>query len=401
MAIQEGVKTAANGITEHTAKIDVYPVMFHIGESSANPLVAMLGGDVYEDGNPTPTKVPALIGKKETAAVKYDVVEKSPKAREVIVDGAVASTSEETVALDSQKLLTVGTTLKNMTTGEIMMVHTNTSATSVEVRRNLGGTTYQIANDAVLRVIGSAHTEGGPKRAIRSQLADARTRYVQIFKNSFGVTGTAQAIKYEVSPNSWDEEQEQTAIDHNLDREWSFWFNPAADSTTDVSGDTVNLTRGLLAEIRLDHDDIDVSSGLTEDIFFGTVSEQIFAYGPKRKIFLCDATMRSFFNGMAREKMMTKTTESKYGFAITEIDTGHGILEIAATSVFTANMDVGTYGFGVALDPKRLKYRFLPGRDSFLEKNTQTAGQDAKEAQFITECGLSALCLPHHSIVLG
>lgn len=401
MGIQEGVKTAANATTEHTAKIDVYPVMFHIGESTANPLVAMLGGDVYQEGNPTPTKVEALIGKKETAAVKFDVVEKSPKAREVTVNGAVASTSEETIALDSQKVLTLGTMLKNMTTGEIMYVHTNTSATSVEVRRNIGGTTFQIADDAVLRVIGSASVEGGPKRSIRSQMADARTRYVQIFKNSFGVTGTAQAIKYEVSPNSWDEEQEQTAIDHNLDREWSFWFNPAADSTTDVSAETVNLTRGILAEIRLDHDDIDVSAGLTEDIFFGTVSEQIFAYGPKRKVFLCDATMRSFFNGLSRDKMMTKTTESKYGIAVSEIDTGHGVLEVSATSVFTANMDVGTYGFGVAVDPKRLKYRFLAGRDTFLEKNIQTAGQDAKEAQFISECGLSALCLPHHCIVRG
>jgi hypothetical protein len=289
--------------------------------------------------------------------------------------------------------------LKNFATGEIMMVHTCTSDTVIVVRRNLGGTTEQIADDAVLRVIGYAATEGGPKRSIRSQMAESRARKVQIFKSPFGVTGTAQAIKYEVTPGGWEEEQMQAAVDHNKDREWSFWFNPAIDTTTDVNGSVVNLTRGLIAEIRGDHDDVDISSSFTEDDFFGAVSEQIFAYGPLRKTLLCDATMLSTINGFARAKTILTTKENLYGFNATRINTGHGELDILPTSVFTANMSVGSNGFGVAVDTDRLLYRYLAGRDSYLQKNIETAGTDAKEAQFTTECGLSALCLPHHVVI--
>lgn len=401
MTIATAPRTSANAVTEGTAKIEVDNTLFHVGEPTAYTLIALTGGEIYKDGSATPQKVPGKIKKQLTSEVEYKVIEKSPKAREITVNGAVASTSTESITVDSQTVLTVGTVLENKATGEIMYVHTVTSATAIVCRRNLGSTTFQIADNAVLRIVGYAATEGGPKRSIRSQLAAARARKTQIFKTSFGVTGTAQAIKYEVNPNGWQEEQTQAAVDHNKDREFSFWFNAAVDSTTDVDGNTVTLTRGILAEIRGDHDDVDVSSSFTEDDFFGEVAAKIFEYGPQRKAYLCDSTQRSIINGFARSKLLMKSTETMYGFTAQEIDTGHGILEILPTSVFTANMDTGTNGFGVALDLERVKYRFLEGRDSFLQNNIETAGTDAKEAQFITECGLSLLCLPHHVIVAG
>jgi len=56
-------------------------------------------------------------------------------------------------------------------------------------------------------------------------------------------------------------------------------------------------------------------------------------------------------------------------------------------------------GIAVVLDVERVCYKNLPNRDSKMEMDIQTPGTDAREGQFVTECGLSLRSLPHHHIL--
>jgi hypothetical protein len=56
-------------------------------------------------------------------------------------------------------------------------------------------------------------------------------------------------------------------------------------------------------------------------------------------------------------------------------------------------------GFGVVCDLDRFVYKYLSERDSKYEEDIQTPGVDAKEAQYITEAGMSLRSLKHHLVL--
>jgi hypothetical protein len=189
-------------------------------------------------------------------------------------------------------------------------------------------------------------------------------------------------------------------VNFKKDIEFSCWMNPGADSTTDASANTVYLSRGILAEIASDSEGVIGCGGaLDEAMFFGTVAEQIFAYGPRRKAFFVDAKLRSMMNSWSRVKLNTVVKDTKYGVTINEIDTGHGVLEVMSAGVFQEIYADADKGIGVALDLDRIVRKFIEGRDSMLETDIQTPGTDAKEGQYVSETGFSVRSIKHHRVV--
>jgi hypothetical protein len=398
MTIANTPRTTANAVTEGSKVTPVDKVLWHLGEPADSPINTLLGGTRFSKDGKGTEEVPGAITKEVAEGVDYKIVEKDPLARAITVNGAIASTSTATIVVDDSSMATVGDLIRNKTTGEVMIIKSITDATTIVVGRNLGSTTHQIADDAVLFIFSFADKQGGSKRGLRSQLASPRTRYLQIFKRTFGVTGTAQAVKLDVNVTTWDEEQTQAAINHKKDIEFAFWANPAADSTTNAAGDTVNLSRGILAEIGA-AGTISCSGTLDDTKLFGTVSEQIFQYGPSRKTLFADAKLRSIINKMGRDKVQITSKVNDFGMTVKTIETGHGILDMVACGAFDQFSSEYTTGFGVALDLERVKYKHLNGRDSRLMSDTQTPGDDVLEASFLTEAGLSLYTIPHHKIL--
>lgn len=400
MAIVATARTTANTVTEGSKATPIDNVLWHLGEPGDSPLNTLLGGDKYSTTGKGTESVAGAIAKEGVSAVDYKIVEKSPLARTVTVNGAIGDTTTLTFVVVDSTNVCVGDTLRNKTTGEIMFVTAIADATHLTVRRNLGGTTVFIGASDVLAIIGYADKQGGSKRGLRSQLAVPRTRYLQIFKRTFGVTGTAQQVKLDVNTSTWDEEQTQAAINHKKDLEFSFWANPAADSTTNAAGDTVSLTRGIISEITgAANGVIDCSGTLDDTKLFGTVAEQIFSYGPTRKTLFADAKLRSTINKMGRDKILMSVAENKFGMKVTTIETGHGTLDMVACGAFDQFQSAATVGYGVVLDLERVKYKYLNGRDSKLMTDTQTPGDDVYEASYLTECGLCLYTLEHHKII--
>jgi hypothetical protein len=397
MTISAAARTTANASTEGILDVEVSPVIWHVGEPTDCPLISLTGGKLYKTGQDKPEDVPAKIKREASKEIDYKVIEKDPLARTCTTNGAVADTTTTTIAMVATTNLTVGDTLRNKATGEVVYVYA-ISSPNVSARRNLGSTAFTIGASDVWVVVGYAAKQGGSKRTLKSQLASPRSRYNQIFKRSWGVTGTMQKVQLVVNNSAWDEEQTQALENHKKDIEFSFWFNPAADSTTDTDGTTVYLTRGLLAELGTSRT-IDCAGNLDEDRFFGEISESIFQYGPSRKQFLADGRLRSLINSWSRVKQQTAPYESKYGLTVKEIDTGHGILEMMSAGVFGKFFDDADKGYGCVLDLSRLSYRYIDGRDTKLDPDTRTPGDDVEEAQYITECGLQVKSLDHHKII--
>ncbi len=403
MTITSTYKSNANASTEDMLAVEVTDIIWHIGEPTEAPLISLTGGKLYTEGENKPKEIGARVKREQSDEVIYKVIEKEALARTVTTNGAVASTSTTTIAFDANTNLRVGDTIKNITqeNGEVCFVYAvDSGGTDISARRNLGSTSFQVADNDVWKVVGYASKDGGSKASLKSQLAEPRSRRTQIFKRSFGVTDTLRNVILETKQVDYeDEETMQALVEHKKDIEFSFWLNANADSTTDTGGSTVNLTRGIIAELTADGQTIDGGGSVSESYFFSTIAENIFEYGPTRKTFFMDSRLKSIMGEWSRVKQQTKPKETSYGINLVEVETNHGVLELITAGVFNAFLPDSQSGYGVVLDLDRLVYKYIKNRDTKFDENIQTPGDDVTESQYITEAGVSLRNLKHHDVV--
>lgn len=101
-----------------------------------------------------------------------------------------AATSLTLDASTSNTYAFAGSLVINSRTGEVMRVSTDTTATTLEVVRNIGGTALTITDNDVLFVAGSAGAEGGTTPTAVSFDATVAFNYTQIFRNAFTLSNT-------------------------------------------------------------------------------------------------------------------------------------------------------------------------------------------------------------------
>jgi len=401
MALTDAVKTRGNANTEGQTKLDVADTLFHVGELSETPIVTLFGGKIYKSGGQKPEEVPGKIKSEVAEDTEYKVVEKDPLGRTLIVNGAVADTTTTTITFDSSARAKVGDGAYNKRTGEfIKIIAIDAGGTDVTARRNLGSTTYTINDNDVFEIVGFSGRDGGPKASIRQQLASPRTRRTQIFKRSFGISDTLMNLTSEVKNlNYWDEERIQSYVEHKKDIEFSLILNPAADSYVDADSYDVNMSRGIISELEDEGQVLYTGGDWSESKFFGAYSEEAFKYGPMRKILLASSGLRTIINEYARTKVQSRTSDTKFGLTVKELDTGHGYFEIIPWGLPQKFFNDDQAVYGMVIDADRLTKKFIKNRDTKYEEGIQTPGQDSKEAQFISEIGLRVASRKHHLIL--
>lgn len=116
---------------------------------------------------------------------------------------------------------------------ELLEVDTVVSDTQFSVKRGAGGTTAaSIANDLWLTVIGSAYAEGTgvPRAVTRNPIK--YSNYIQIFKDSYELTGTADKTKTRTN-NGYSEDKKRKLFKHSEDAELAIMFGRKAEVTGD------------------------------------------------------------------------------------------------------------------------------------------------------------------------
>ena len=124
--------------------------------------------------------------------------------------------------------------------------------------------------------ISNAHTEGSAANLMRkSNLTKSQNR-VQIFKTKTSITDLAAGSKIEVEykgkPYYFIKQQHDAFLKHRLDVAYGMLYGKGG-TTSDVNGNTINLTKGLHTYISEKSNDINVSSGGTVAVAdFSTIS---------------------------------------------------------------------------------------------------------------------------------
>lgn len=178
------VRTAAQGvegtqaINQSLRVVDMKDEIFHL-EPKATPLTLLLN----------------KISKESTHSVKPEWTEDEAKPISVTV-AATFLTAATTFAVDDGSYVAVNDLVVNPANGEVMLVTAKASADELTVTRTWGGTAADSVDDnAELVLLGNAFPENDAGPSALEVLTVSAYNLTQIFRDKFGVSATADAIK--------------------------------------------------------------------------------------------------------------------------------------------------------------------------------------------------------------
>lgn len=346
----------------------------------------------------------SMAGSESTDDPKYNHFRDELPDRTVTVNGAVASTSTTAITLDNdddEAFIVTGTILQNQTTGEIMRAtaDANLAANTIAVERNIGGTSHQIADDAVLVIAGHADQEGGSAPTAISFDPTTDFNFTQIFKTAVQVSGTLQNTYLRTG----DKEQEQLTKAlklHMGDIERAMFFGKRHESNGTTASPT-RYTGGLLTQITDVTDGASfgaASNTITEKEFDKLLIENIFAFGGSEKVAFCGARVISNLMEIGKNRWQPTQIDNAYGVSLTRYTTYAGDLLVYMHPMFR---QTGMTEEMIILDMAELKFRYMQGRDTQLIRDVQAPDFDGVKHMYMTECGLEMTQAKVHHRIKG
>lgn len=318
--------------------------------------------------------------------------------RKLTVNGAVASTSTGSITIDASddnKFAISGAIIVNSTTGEVMHATADTTATTLTVTRNIGGTSHQIADNAELFVAGFAAAEGGTSPTAISFDATVASNYTQIFRTAFQVSNTLNST-YLRTGDKMDEAMTKALKLHMSDIERAMFFGKKHEASGNTNAPT-RYTGGLLTtltntvDITTDYASYGGSNAgtMTEEGFDSLLISTIFKYGSNQKIAFVGENVANHLQQYGKDRWQPTAVEGAYGVNLVRYGTFAGDLMVHLHPQFRQipNMKNSM----IIVDFPYLTYRYLEGRDTQLLENRQANDADSQKHEYLTECGLELI----------
>lgn len=311
--------------------------------------------------------------------------------------------------VDDSNIWTPQTIIMNEATGEYMLV-TAISGNTITIIRGIGGTTAQDITDGDnLQSVGTGFPEGGGKPSPVTQRGESITNFVQIFKNGWAITGTAQHIKY-LTGSQMAMNREQCLAYHAEDIERAFIWG--RKDIRVIDNKQFRLSNGILNQV-------EQYGGLVEPAAYGGQSGEMSLFGLQnffRRIF--DVRVKGMPNeriGFAGSQVIELIQQmvimdSTYNISVNE--TAYGI-QVTNLNFFNGKFSLITHPMMVenALWNQEM-YVFHPGlitkrvlRDSWSEEFSASKqnnnGIDATEGYIGIELGFEVKGAETMGIITG
>ena len=381
MAAIQGLRGSGEFSTDFRPKNyrELFTLMEPNGNAPLNALLAM--------GSSEPTDDP-----------EYKNFRDELPDRKMTVNGAVASTSTGTITIDASddnKFAVNGSIVVNSATGEVMHVTADTTATTLTVTRNIGGTTHQNADNAELFIAGFAAQEGGSSPTAISFDATVASNFTQIFRTAFQVSNTLNSTFLRTG-DKMDEAMTKALKLHMSDIERAMFFGVKHESNGSTAQPT-RFTGGLLnsltnvVDINTDYATYGGTGAgkMPEEGFDSLLISTIFKYGSKQKIAFVGENVANHLQQYGKDRWQPTALEGAYGVNLTRYNTFAGDLMVHLHPQF--RQVPGMKNSMIIVDFPYLSYRYLEGRDTQLLENRQSPDADSVKHEYLTECGLELL----------
>jgi len=303
--------------------------------------------------------------------------------------------------LDSSQILP-NTILRVASTGENLLVTSVTNATTIVVQRAFGSTAGAAISNAVkLYKIGTAFEEGSQRPTALTITPTLITNYTQIFRNTWALSGSAQATQVIAGESTVAENRQDCAAFHAADIEKALIFGEKSQGTR--NGQPFRTMDGLIAILsNLTYYpssyaavNTTTAGGTTNFTQLETALDPVFnqSTDPKvgnERVLFVGGTARKVINNIGRlnSTYYIQNGATSYGLQFGQFNIARGTFRMIEHPLFNSNSDWAKYALAVDLSTFRVAY--LGGRKTMkqefnLDGTTVDNGIDAVGGTLTTE----------------
>lgn len=318
------------------------------------------------------------------------------------VNGAI-TTGETALVVDNGSRFRANDVVQVRITGEILLV-TAVSTNTLTVVRSVGDSSgtgaATIADNSDLMILGNAVPQGAAVGTPNSWDEAYVFNYTQIFRTPFGFTNTELAVE-NYTGDDLSVRQKEMAGNHRVDIEKSLLWGERSGQLN-ASTNTPQYTAGgldyyLTANIKS-------SVGTLTEPEVADEAEDVFQAtgGSSSRLWVMSPFTATVVDLLAGARIQTVPKEDTFGVAIRQWVTSHGTFNMITHPLLTNGVNGEGYGgSSYIVDPKKLKYVSLSGRDTKLLTNRQNPGDDKRVDEYLTECTFQIENPAYHGVITG
>lgn len=306
-------------------------------------------------------------------------------------DSATAGTIGE-IAVNDSSIFRPRDLVKVTATGEVLLVNSideTQGANKITVTRGYAGTTANtIPQGSWLMRIGNAMEQfsRAPEEKIVQPVR--QFNYTQIFRTPFSESETSSREGVKTKENERKRLARLKLKEHVWDIERALIFG---ERFLDTAGQRSTMG-GFLYFLR--DRVVDAQDKFSEE-FFDEFLEEAFAYGAKKKLFVCSRRLVTLISSFAKDRIETMPEQETYGIRLKKYIHPHGDLILAPSYVFEKDYDYT----GVVVDVDNVKYKV--SRDTTLVKNIQLPDEDGWRDEYKTEATLEVRLPQTHTVLVN
>ena len=291
---------------------------------------------------------------------------------------AVAADTVLTVVSTADVL--AGMLMRAESTGEVVIINNILSATQVSVTRGIGTTAGAIALNVRMYQTGNAFEESSI-RPNALQINPVRiTNLTQIFRNTWALSGSAQATQVIAGDSTVAENRMDCAAFHAADMEKALFFGTKSQGTRNGQPfRTMDGLRNIIlnpAFYPASYNGVvnnTVAGGTTNFTQLENALDPVFnqATDPKvgnERILFVGGTARRVLNNIGRVNgtYFIQNGQSNYGLQFGSFNIARGSFRMIEHPLFNSNADWGRYAIAVDLSTFRVAY--LGGRKTMRQE---------------------------------
>lgn len=314
----------------------------------------------------------------------------------VNLDAAVADGVATTFTVASTTNILPGMLLRAESTGEVVLVNTILSATQLTVTRGIGSTAAAIADNVNLYQTGNAFEESSTRPNALAINPVRVTNLTQIFRNSWAVSGSAQATQVIAGESTVAESRMECAAFHAADIEKALFFGTKSQGTRNGQPfrtmDGFRAIVGNIAYYPASYAAVNVTTAgsttnLTQleaalDPVFNQATDP--KVGNERVLFVGGGARKVLNNiGRVNANYHIMNGATSYGLQFSQFNIARGTFRMIEHPLFNSNSDWTKYAFAVDLSTFRVAY--LGGRKTKKEDIMDGNGIDAVGGSLTTE----------------
>ena len=294
----------------------------------------------------------------------------------VQLNGAIANGGVTTLTVDSTANIVPGTLLRAQSTGEVIIVNTVASATSLTVTRGVGTVAAgAIADDVKLYRIGNAFEEASTRPTAMNVAPVRITNLTQIFRNTWAISGSAMATQVIAGDTPVAESRMDCASFHATAIETSLFFGQKSTGTR--NGQPFRTMDGLISIVgNLSYYPSSYSAanvftaGSTtsytqlENMLDPTFNQVTDPKAGNQRVLFCGSEARKVLNNIGRLNgtYQLMDGQTSYGLQFSSFKIARGTFNMIEHPLMNSNADWSK--MAIAVDLSSFKLAYLNGRQT-------------------------------------